>query len=94
LVKGKLPVTTRTVYGASKAALNHFFASLRAEEPSISITTVNPGFVISEIHHKAYSPEGTAPERKLSNFMRAEKCAELIVDAGSRKKREVIMTLR
>jgi len=81
----------RAIYGATKAAVNNFFNVLRNEEPDIQVTVVCPGFVISEIHDKAFKSDAKL-ERNLKNFMTTATCATIIINAGAEGKREEVMT--
>lgn len=83
----------RTAYSASKHALRGFFNSLRCEEKNVQITTVYPGFVLSEIHDRALKKEGGDElERDLSSFMTAERASELILHAAHAGERDYPLT--
>lgn len=96
---GLTGVPTRTGYAASKHALHGFFDSLRIELASsgVSITLACPDFVLSEIHRRALGPDGkplgTSPMNE-ARIMTAAKCAALILDAGARRRRLAILSLR
>jgi NAD(P)-dependent dehydrogenase (short-subunit alcohol dehydrogenase family) len=77
----KNPTPRRCAYAASKAAVNGkylcdsisyllqaFFDCLRLEEPSIQITTVCPGFIMTELHDKAFVPTSKTLERYWSSM--------------------------
>eukprot|EP01117_Protostelium_nocturnum_P015083 TRINITY_DN5804_c0_g1_i3.p1 TRINITY_DN5804_c0_g1~~TRINITY_DN5804_c0_g1_i3.p1 ORF type:complete len:273 (+),score=56.22 TRINITY_DN5804_c0_g1_i3:165-983(+) len=87
-----LPTPRRTLYGASKAAVTSYFNALRSEEPTIHVTIVCPGFIKTDFHENAFSPDGIPLKRKSSSFMTAKECARLIVDAIGKGKREYLMT--
>jgi len=86
----KIPTPRRSMYAASKSALHGFFNALRVEEPNIQTTIVCPGFVLSEIHDKAFAVGKV--ERKKDSFMTAERCAQIIHDAAAEGRREEVMT--
>jgi short-subunit dehydrogenase len=96
---GKSGVPTRSGYAASKHAMTGFFDSLRIElEPyGVSVTMIYPGFVASKVRARALGPDGkpliTSPVRE-GQVMPVETCARLMVAAMTRRKREVVMTLR
>ena len=95
---GKTGVPTRTAYAASKHAMAGFFDSLRIEvaEYNVSVTMIYPGFVQSEIREHALDGSGNATGRTLTDekgIMTAEECAQIIVEAAAKRKREVVMTL-
>ncbi len=90
-------VPTRTLYAASKHAMAGFFDSLRIElrTEGVSVTVIYPGFVATDIAHRAIAPDGgflgTRPVRK--TVMSAENCAREIIDAAASRRREVVMSL-
>jgi NAD(P)-dependent dehydrogenase (short-subunit alcohol dehydrogenase family) len=96
---GLTGVPTRTGYCASKHALHGFFDSLRCElaTSGVSVTLVCPDFVVSEIHRRAYGPDGRplgeSPMRE-SKLMTAARCAELVLDAARKRKRLVLLSAR
>ncbi|HSD28614.1 MAG TPA: SDR family oxidoreductase [Vicinamibacteria bacterium] len=96
---GLTGVPTRTAYAASKHALFGFFDSLRIEllGTGVSVTMVAPDFVLSEIHRRAFGPDGLplgqSPLRE-SKIMTAEECARLIVHAMERRKRLLVTSAR
>ena len=98
-VAGLTGVPLRTAYSASKHAVFGLFESLRIElaEFGVSVTMIAPDFVQSEIHVRAYGPDGkpvgdsTIAERKA---MSAPECAELTVRAMERRQRLMITSLR
>ena len=57
---GLFGVPQRTAYCAAKAALNRFFEALRYEERchNITVTTVCPGFVRTQVSYNALGPDG------------------------------------
>jgi short-subunit dehydrogenase len=96
---GLTGVPLRTAYAGSKHAVFGLFESLRIElaEFGVSVTMIAPDFVQSEIHVRAYGPDGkpvgesTIAERVA---MPAEECAALIVGAMERRQRLLITSLR
>jgi len=96
---GKTGVPTRTGYAASKHALVGFFDSLRIElmDTGVDVTLIYPGFVVSEIHKRAFGadgqPLGESPMQE-DKIMTTAECARLIADAMKKRKRDVIMTTR
>lgn len=89
----KLGVPTRTGYSASKHALHGFFHSLKIElSNEVKISIVCPGFVLTEIHHKAIgSTEDVKREEK--KFMTAQECSNIIIETIEDGKFLEIMTL-
>jgi NAD(P)-dependent dehydrogenase (short-subunit alcohol dehydrogenase family) len=96
---GKTGVPTRSGYAASKHAMVGFFDSLRIEVApyGVSVTMIYPGFVASEVRARAFGPDGkplvTSPVRE-GEVMTVETCARLIVGAMTKRRRELVMTLR
>ncbi len=96
---GKTGVPTRSGYAASKHAMVGFFDSLRIELApyGVGVSMIYPGFVASEVRARALGPDGkplmTSPVRE-SEVMTVEKCAQLIVNTMTGRKRELVMTLR
>lgn len=96
---GKTGVPTRTVYAASKHAMAGFFDSLRIElmDNEVSVTTIYPGFVSTEVRQRALGADGEPlgdDPVEAGNAMSAEECAQLIKEAAAERKREVVMTLK
>ncbi len=96
---GKSGVPLRSVYAASKHAMAGFFDSLRIEvrKYGVSVTMAYPDFVQTEVRERALGPDGKpvglGPAGQ-SNFMTAERCAQIILEAAAKRKREVIMSAR
>lgn len=88
---GLTGVPTRTGYAASKHAMRGFFDSLRIEvrRHGVSVTVAYPGFVDTGIRRRTVG-EGTG--RAPGRVMPVSACAELILQAASRRSREVVMT--
>jgi len=86
----RFATTGRSFYGASKAAVDQFLKVLRVEEPDIQVTIVNPGFVVTEMLERAYTPKQI--EGSKSDFMTSDVCAQQIIDAARNGKREELLT--
>lgn len=96
---GKTGVPTRSGYAASKHAMAGFFDSLRIElnGTGVSVTTIYPGFVATEVRERAFNKHGekfAKSPMKESGLMSAEKCAALIIKATEKRKRELVMTAK
>jgi short-subunit dehydrogenase len=96
---GKAGVPTRSGYAASKHAMVGFFDSLRIElaGSGVTVTMVYPGFVATGIQARGYDPDGKPLGRtplQMDKIMPTETCAQIILQAAARRKREEIMTLR
>lgn len=92
-------VPSRSAYCASKHAMMGFFDSIRIElkDSDVSVVTVAPDFVVSQIHKRALDKDGNALERspmQESKIMSAEDCAQIIIDAMVNKKRLAITSFR
>ena len=93
---GKISTPKRSGYSASKHALHGFFDALRAElhDRGIRVTLACPGFVRTEITLHALtgdgSEQGTMDEAQ-EQGMAPGVCAERIVRAAERGKREVLI---
>lgn len=98
-VAGLTGVPSRSGYCASKHAVVGFFDSLRIElaGSGVTVTTVCPDFVVSEIHRRALDgegrPLGTSPMQE-SKIMTAEECAVLMVRAMAARRRMLITSTR
>lgn len=96
---GLTGVPTCTGYAASKHAVFGFFDSLRIEldGTGVSVTTVAPYFVLSEIHRRATGPDGKplgkSPMQE-DKIMTAEECAALTVRGMEARERLVITNWR
>ncbi|WP_327354976.1 SDR family oxidoreductase [Streptomyces sp. NBC_01304] len=76
------------VYNATKAALNHFSRTIRAElaPKHVRVTTVEPGFVATELQGTISDPNVTAwveQQREAFKFLEAEDVAEIIAFAAA-----------
>lgn len=98
-IAGYRGLPARTGYSASKFAMQGFLEALRTEllQTGTHVMWVCPGFTASNIRNTALGPGGIAQgetplqEEKL---MSAETCAQIILNAVSRRKRTVVMTLQ
>ncbi len=96
---GLTGVPTRTGYAATKHAQFGFFDSLRVElhGTGVGVTMIAPDFVVSEIHKRALTSDGsprghTAVDE--SRVMTAEEAAGEILDAMVKRQRLRILSLR
>ncbi|RAK00459.1 short-subunit dehydrogenase [Larkinella arboricola] len=90
-----LPV--RSGYSASKFAMNGFLEALRTEllNTGVHVLVACPGFTTSNIRYSALNSEGqVAGEtvRDETQMMSAEECADHILKAVKRRKRDLILT--
>jgi short-subunit dehydrogenase len=98
-VAGLTGVPSRSAYCASKHAVIGFFDSLRIElaGSGVTVTTVCPDFVVSEIHRRALDgegrPLGDSPMQE-SKIMTADECAALMVRAMAARRRLLITSTR
>ncbi|MCI0713059.1 MAG: SDR family oxidoreductase [Chloroflexi bacterium] len=98
-LSGKTGVPTRAFYAASKHAMAGFFDSLRIElkDTGVDVTMIYPGFVKSDIRKQALGSDGAVIGKSHiseQGIMSAEECAEIIIDAMAKRKRQVVMTTR
>jgi NAD(P)-dependent dehydrogenase (short-subunit alcohol dehydrogenase family) len=98
-VAGITGVPERTGYAASKHAMVGFFESLRIElrDTGVSVTIVAPDFVRSQVHRRALDGRGqSSGETRMQSdrIMSAERCAEIIIDAMTGRRRLVITSWR
>ncbi len=90
-----LPV--RAGYSASKFAMNGFLEALRTEllHSGVHVLTACPGFTTSNIRVAALDAGGNEAGESVrdeTNMMTAEECADHIVKAVKKRKRELILT--
>ena len=96
---GRTGVPTRKTYAESKHAMAWFFDSNRIElaDSGVSVTMIYPGFVDTEIRGKELGADGNKiGENKLVNAktMKVKTCAKIIMNTVSKRKREVVMTMK
>lgn len=90
-----LPV--RAGYSASKFAMNGFLEALRTEllHTGVHVLTACPGFTASNIRVASLNGSGHQTGESMrdeGNMMSAEECAEHILKAVKKRKRELILT--
>lgn len=95
---GLLAAPYNSSYCASKFALQGFSDSLRMElaPKGVSVTVISPYWVVTEFHEhyldKDGKPKGLSGRAIYTKrMMTADRCAEIILRAARRRKREVIM---
>ncbi|KAM9477603.1 dehydrogenase/reductase SDR family member 7 [Clarias gariepinus] len=94
-IAGLAGVPLSTGYSASKHALQGFFKSLRTElldYPNITISTICPGPVVSQIVHNAFTEQVDKPlpdAGDQSHKMPTERCVRLIVAGLSNRVKEM-----
>lgn len=94
---GKNGAPTRSAYSASKHAQAGFFDSLRIElkRDQVSVTVIYPGFVATEVRKRAFGANGQPLQQSHideSRIMSADVCAEKILKAAAKRRRQVVMT--
>jgi short-subunit dehydrogenase len=96
---GLLAVPYNSSYVASKFAMNGFSDSLRMElaNDGVSVTLICPYWVVTEFHERYLDKNGNpkgAVGRELytRDMMTAQQCAEIIIEAARRRKRQVVMS--
>lgn len=95
---GKTPLPYNSPYIASKFAMHGFFDSLRIElkRHEVSVTIVCPYWVMTGFHEAQMDKDGTprGPAGRAvytKDTMTAERCAGIILQAASRRQRELVM---
>ena len=85
-ISGKVGLPTSSGYAASKHAMAGFFDSLRIElaDEGVSVTMIYPSFVATKGRK--------ARPGILSGIMQVETCAQMIIQAAAKRKRELVMT--
>lgn len=89
----------RSGYSASKFALQGWLESIKTEvvDKGVHVMWVSPGFTASNIRNTALDHRGQAQgESPLDegSLMDANTCADIIIDAVSKRKRTVVMTFQ
>lgn len=92
-VVGHVATPMRSTYAASKHAIQGYFDALRAElhETGVDVTLIAPGFIATEISESAVTADGSPlgrMEADTAGGMAPDRCAELLVDAVAKRKRE------
>ncbi|GAB3902109.1 SDR family oxidoreductase [Larkinella knui] len=90
-----LPV--RSGYSASKFAMNGFLEALRTEllDTGVHVLVACPGFTTSNIRVSALNNQGRVAGETMrdeSKMMSAEECADYILKAVIRRKRDLVLT--
>jgi len=95
---GKIHAPYNSAYTSSKYAMHGFFDSLRIEliRHKVSVTVICPYWVVTGFHEAQLDKDGIprGPRgRGIYNekMMTAERCAEIILQAAYRRKRELVM---
>lgn len=95
---GMLAIPFNTSYVASKFAVIGFSDSLRmeVEQAGVSVTAICPSLVVTEFHERYLDKDGRSkgPSGRAiytAKTMTAEQCAEIVVRAARRRKRQVVM---
>jgi short-subunit dehydrogenase len=97
-IAGKFSTPYRSVYSASKMAMQGYFDALRAETApfGIQVTMLILGGIRTDISRRALKGDGTPYGRMdplQSSGMAPDACAEQILDAVMKGKREVVIGL-
>lgn len=95
---GKAAIPYNTPYCASKYALHGFFDSLRMEVAGhgVSCSVVCPTWVATEFHEAQLDRDGTPRGTRgrayyTKRTMTSDACAEIILKAAEKRRREVLM---
>lgn len=95
---GKSPAPYNSAYVSSKYAMHGFFDSLRIEliRHEVSVTVICPSWVVTNFHEVQMDKDGVSigPRGRTiytEKMMSADRCAELILRAAEKRKREVMM---
>jgi short-subunit dehydrogenase len=98
-IGGFLGVPYNSSYVSSKFAMNGFTDTLRMEtvRDGVGVTLICPYWVITEFHERYLDKNGVpkgAEGRNLysPNMMTADRCAEIIIEAARKRKRQVVMS--
>ncbi len=92
---GKTGVPTRTIYSATKHAIDGFFSSLRIElkKYGVGVTVAFPGFVRTDIRKNAIGKNGKPIGESHINEKKAKdprECSKKILEHAIKRKREVL----
>jgi short-subunit dehydrogenase len=95
---GMLAIPGNTSYVASKFAMVGFSDSLRMElaGAGVSVTVICPYWVVTEFHERYLDKDGRpkGPSGRAiytEKMMTADQCAQIIVRAARRRKRQIVM---
>jgi len=95
-IVGYCGVPKRSSYSASKHALYGFMEALREEvrKNNINIIMITPGFIKTNLTYNAVTANGSAYNKMddgQAKGMSAERCADLILNAIRKNKKEIII---
>jgi short-subunit dehydrogenase len=95
-IAGKVGVPLRTAYCAAKFGLAGYADALRAElsQSGVSVHTIYPGSVATNVSRNALTGEGTArgrSDKAIDNGIPADEAARTMLDAIARGEREIIV---
>ena len=95
---GLLAIPFNTSYVASKFAMIGFSDSLRMEltKTGVSVTVICPYWVVTEFHERFLDKDGQpkGPSGRAiytEKMMTADQCAQIVLKAARRRKRQVVM---
>jgi dehydrogenase/reductase SDR family protein 7B len=96
-VSGKKGVPARTGYSASKFAMEGLLESIRIENlhNGLHVLVVSPGFIATGIRQSSLTSDGTSQKdspRNEAAMMTPETAASAIVQATSKRKRDLVLT--
>lgn len=96
---GVLAIPFNTSYVASKYAINGFSDSIRMEltQTGVSVTLICPSWVVTEFHERYLDrdgqPRGAAGRAIYTDkMMTADRCAQIILKAARRRKRQILFS--
>ena len=95
-IAGKVGVPLRTAYCAAKFGLAGYADALRAElsQSGVSVHTIYPGSVATNVSRNALTGEGAArgrSDKAIDNGIPAHEAARMMLDAIARGEREIIV---
>jgi short-subunit dehydrogenase len=95
-IAGKVGVPLRTAYCAAKFGLAGYADALRAElsQSGVSVHTIYPGSVATNVSRNALTGEGTArgrSDKAIDNGIPADEAARTMLDGIARGEREIIV---
>lgn len=96
-IAGYVGLPGRTGYSASKFAIRGFLDTIRIEnlKKGLHVLVAAPGFTASEVRKVALTNDGSQQgetPRNEEKMMSAEECAQRIVRAIEKRKRELVLT--
>jgi short-subunit dehydrogenase len=95
-IAGKVGVPLRTAYCAAKFGLAGYADALRAElsQSGVSVHTIYPGSVATNVSRNALTGEGAArgrSDKAIDNGIPADEAARIMLDGITRGEREIIV---